>query len=113
MAPKWLDATAVGGRSFMIHVRNAAAAIAAGRCESALITKPRRITNLETTGLPSTPPCMCSATASDLGNNAVVLAPNVTRFQSLETPLSRPITTLQDTTPMVRFGHKHLSLYSA
>jgi hypothetical protein len=35
------------------------------------------------------------------------------RFQSLETPLSLPIPTLQDTTPMVRFGRKHSRLYSA
>ena len=31
--PKWVDGTAVGGCSFMIHVRHAAAAIASGLCE--------------------------------------------------------------------------------
>ena|SRR5271167_3411078 len=40
--PKWVDGTAVGGCSFMIHVRRAAAAIAAaiaaGLCETVLIT---------------------------------------------------------------------------
>ena len=37
LAPKWVDGTAVGGGSFMIHVRRAAAAIAAGLCEAVLI----------------------------------------------------------------------------
>jgi hypothetical protein len=35
---KWVDGTAVGGCSFMIHVRHAAAAIASGLCETVLIT---------------------------------------------------------------------------
>ena len=30
ITPKWVDGTAVGGCSFMIHVRHAAAAIASG-----------------------------------------------------------------------------------
>ena len=34
LTPKWVDGTAVGGCSFMIHVRNAAAAIASGFCEN-------------------------------------------------------------------------------
>jgi hypothetical protein len=38
LTPKWVDGTAVGGCSFMIHVRNAAAAIAPGLCETVLIT---------------------------------------------------------------------------
>src|SRR5262249_25219550 len=38
LTPKWVDGTAVGGCSFMIHVRHAAAAIAAGLCEAVLIT---------------------------------------------------------------------------
>ena len=38
LTPKWVDGTAVGGCSFMIHVRNAAAAIASGLCETVLIT---------------------------------------------------------------------------
>ena len=33
-----VDGTAVGGCSFMIHVRHAAAAIASGLCETVLIT---------------------------------------------------------------------------
>ena len=36
--PKWVDGTSVGGCSFMIHVRHAAAAISAGLCKTALIT---------------------------------------------------------------------------
>ena len=36
--PKVVDGTNVGGCSFLIHVAHAAAAIAAGRCEVALIT---------------------------------------------------------------------------
>ena len=36
--PRWLDGTAVGGCSFMLHVRHAAAAIAAGAAEIVLIT---------------------------------------------------------------------------
>jgi acetyl-CoA acetyltransferase len=35
---KWVDGTAVGGCSFMINVRYVAAAIAAGLCETVLIT---------------------------------------------------------------------------
>jgi acetyl-CoA acetyltransferase len=38
LTPKWVDGTAVGGCSFMIHVRHAATAIAAGLCETVLIT---------------------------------------------------------------------------
>jgi acetyl-CoA acetyltransferase len=38
ITPKWVDGTAVGGCSFMIHTRHAAAAIAAGLCETVLIT---------------------------------------------------------------------------
>src|SRR5437016_10030130 len=38
LTPKWVDGTAVGGCSFMIHVRHSAAAIAAGLCETVLIT---------------------------------------------------------------------------
>ena len=36
--PRWADATMLGGCSFLIHVRHAAAAIAAGHCSVALIT---------------------------------------------------------------------------
>lgn len=36
--PKWVDGTSVGGCSFMIHVRHAAAAISAGLCKTVLIT---------------------------------------------------------------------------
>lgn len=36
--PRWLDATGVGGCSFMLHVRHAAAAIQAGLCTTVLIT---------------------------------------------------------------------------
>jgi acetyl-CoA acetyltransferase len=38
ITPTWLDGTAVGGCSFMLHVRHAAAAIAAGYCKTVLIT---------------------------------------------------------------------------
>ena len=38
ITPKWVDGTAVGGCSFMIHVRHAAAAISAGLCTTVLIT---------------------------------------------------------------------------
>jgi acetyl-CoA acetyltransferase len=38
LTPKWVDGTAVGGCSFMIHGRHAAAAIASGLCETVLIT---------------------------------------------------------------------------
>ena len=38
ITPKWVDGTAVGGCSFMLHVRHAAAAIAAGYCSPVLIT---------------------------------------------------------------------------
>ncbi|MBT2233831.1 thiolase [Nonomuraea sp. NEAU-A123] len=38
IAPRWLDGTNVGGCSFLIHVRHAAAAIAAGAADVVLIT---------------------------------------------------------------------------
>ena len=38
IAPSWVDGTAVGGCSFMLHVRHAAAAIEAGLCQCVLIT---------------------------------------------------------------------------
>ncbi len=38
ITPTWVDGTQVGGCSFMLHVRHAAAAILAGLCASVLIT---------------------------------------------------------------------------
>ncbi len=38
IAPTWVDGTAVGGCSFMLHVRHAAAAINEGLCSTVLIT---------------------------------------------------------------------------
>lgn len=38
ITPKWVDGTSVGGCSFMLHVRHAAAAIAAGHATTVLIT---------------------------------------------------------------------------
>src|SRR5207253_8006012 len=38
ITPTWVDGTAVGGCSFMLHVRHAAAAISAGLCKTVLIT---------------------------------------------------------------------------
>ncbi|MEM7020215.1 MAG: thiolase [Pseudomonadota bacterium] len=38
IVPKWVDGTQVGGCSFMLHVRHAAAAINEGLCETVLIT---------------------------------------------------------------------------
>lgn len=38
LTPKWVDGTYVGGCSFMLHVRHAAAAITAGLCSTVLIT---------------------------------------------------------------------------
>jgi acetyl-CoA acetyltransferase len=38
LVPKWVDGTAVGGCSFMLHVRHACAAIASGMCKTVLIT---------------------------------------------------------------------------
>ncbi len=38
IAPTYVDATSVGGCSFLLHVRHAAAAIASGLCEAVLIT---------------------------------------------------------------------------
>ena len=38
LEPKWIDGTDVGGCSFMLHVRHAAAAIEAGYCKTVLIT---------------------------------------------------------------------------
>ena len=38
IAPRWADGTSVGGGSFLMHVGHAAAAIAAGYCDTVLIT---------------------------------------------------------------------------
>ncbi len=38
LVPRWVDGTGVGGCSFMLHVRHAAAAIHAGYCRMVLIT---------------------------------------------------------------------------
>jgi acetyl-CoA acetyltransferase len=38
ITPRWMDGTMVGGCSFMLHVRHAAAAIAAGAASTVLIT---------------------------------------------------------------------------
>tara|TARA_R110002072_G_scaffold31767_1_gene97934 strand:+ start:2506 stop:3648 length:1143 start_codon:yes stop_codon:yes gene_type:complete len=38
ITPKWVDGTSVGGCSFMLHVRHAAAAINEGLCSTVLIT---------------------------------------------------------------------------
>jgi acetyl-CoA acetyltransferase len=38
ITPTWVDGTSVGGCSFMLHVRHAAAAIEAGLCSTVLIT---------------------------------------------------------------------------
>ena len=38
ITPTWVDGTSVGGCSFMLHVRHAAAAINAGLCKTVLIT---------------------------------------------------------------------------
>ena len=38
IVPSWVDGTAVGGCSFMLHVRHAAAAIETGLCHTVLIT---------------------------------------------------------------------------
>src|SRR6202162_6645217 len=38
ITPTWVDGTSVGGCSFMLHVRHAAAAINEGLCKTVLIT---------------------------------------------------------------------------
>ena len=38
IVPKWIDNTQVGGTSFLVHVRHAAAAIARGLCETVLVS---------------------------------------------------------------------------
>ena len=38
ITPRYLDGTTVGGCSFMLHVRHAAAAIATGMCDTVLVT---------------------------------------------------------------------------
>ena len=42
ITPTWADGTSVGGCSFMLHVRHAAAAINAGLCTTVLITHGER-----------------------------------------------------------------------
>src|SRR2546430_15348808 len=41
ITPTWGDGTSVGGCSFMLHVRPAAAAIETGLCKTVLITHPQ------------------------------------------------------------------------
>ena len=41
ITPTWVDGTSVGGCSFMLHVRHAAAAIEAGLCKTVLIRMPK------------------------------------------------------------------------
>src|SRR5262244_1506247 len=38
IVPRWMDGTGVGGTSFLLHVRHAAAAISAGYASTVLIT---------------------------------------------------------------------------
>jgi acetyl-CoA acetyltransferase len=38
IVPRWMDGTGVGGTSFLLHVRHAAAAIAAGQARTVLVT---------------------------------------------------------------------------
>ncbi len=38
IVPRWVDGTSVGGTSYLLHVRHAAAAIALGLCNTVLIT---------------------------------------------------------------------------
>ena len=38
IVPKWVDGTSVGGTSYLLHVRHAAAALALGLCNNVLIT---------------------------------------------------------------------------
>ena len=38
ITPTWVDGTAVGGCSFMVHVRHALAALQTGQCTTVLIT---------------------------------------------------------------------------
>jgi acetyl-CoA acetyltransferase len=38
ITPRWMDGTAVGGTSFLLHVRHAAAAISAGHASTVLVT---------------------------------------------------------------------------
>lgn len=54
LSPKWIDGTTVGGCSFMLHVRHAAAAIEAGYCSTVLITHGESGRSL--VGGPSFPP---------------------------------------------------------
>ena len=55
--PKWLDGTGVGGCSFLMHVRHAAAAIEAGLCTTVLVTHGESgRSQIGATPLPVTPP---------------------------------------------------------
>jgi acetyl-CoA acetyltransferase len=56
ITPKLIDGTAVGGTSFLIHVRHAAAALAAGYCDYALVTMGQSgYSHGENIGLPRPP----------------------------------------------------------
>jgi acetyl-CoA acetyltransferase len=54
--PTWVDGTSVGGCSFMLHVRHAAAAIEAGLCKTVLITHAESGKSMIGKQLRSTPP---------------------------------------------------------
>src|SRR5438105_854596 len=56
ITPKLIDGTAVGGTSFLVHVRHAAAALAAGYCDYALVTMGQSgYSHAENIGLPRPP----------------------------------------------------------
>jgi acetyl-CoA acetyltransferase len=56
ITPKLVDGTAVGGTSFLLHVRHAAAALAAGYCDFALVTMGQSgYSHAENIGLPRPP----------------------------------------------------------
>ncbi|NYT69217.1 thiolase C-terminal domain-containing protein [Pusillimonas noertemannii] len=55
--PTWLDGTSVGGCSFLMHVRHAAAAIASGLCKTVLVAHGESgKSRIAATGLPWPPP---------------------------------------------------------
>ncbi|MDB5452958.1 MAG: thiolase [Caulobacteraceae bacterium] len=56
VVPTWVDGTNVGGCSFMLHLRHAVAAIAAGHCSTVLIAHGESGRSRIGTNLPARPP---------------------------------------------------------
>jgi acetyl-CoA acetyltransferase len=80
LTPKWVDGTAVGGCSFMIHVRHAAAAIESGLCKTVLITHGES----GRSGVECTRSWLTQEPALDLGRTRNPMRPGASNHEAFE-----------------------------